>query len=100
MTNVGEQVAYRRRQRMKPGHARSPAAAQGYVVKLAENAKELLEPSRDPVDLVLLDIEMPEVSGLDALQQLRDHYSAASCRSSCHGKSTERRYRQSAGPGR
>src|SRR5258708_1824042 len=50
----------------------------GYVVKLAENAKELLERVKeDPVDLVLLDIEMPEVSGLDALQQLRDHYSAA-----------------------
>src|SRR3984893_17292815 len=50
----------------------------GYVVKLAENAKELLERVKeDPVDLVLLDIEMPEVSGLDALQKLRDHYSAA-----------------------
>src|SRR5436190_5202366 len=50
----------------------------GYVVELAENAKELLQRVRkDAVDLVLLDIEMPEVSGLDALQQLRDHYSAA-----------------------
>jgi len=50
----------------------------GYVVKLAENAKELLERVKeDPVDLVLLDIEMPEVSGLDALQKLREHYSAA-----------------------
>jgi diguanylate cyclase (GGDEF)-like protein/PAS domain S-box-containing protein len=27
------------------------------------------------VDLVLLDIEMPEISGLDALKTLRDHYS-------------------------
>jgi len=44
----------------------------------AENAKELLERvKKDAVDLVLLDIEMPEVSGLDALQKLRDHYSAA-----------------------
>src|SRR5258705_10716129 len=50
----------------------------GYVVVLAENAKELLERvKKDAVDLVLLDIEMPEVSGLDALQKLRDHYSAA-----------------------
>src|SRR5260370_9139882 len=50
----------------------------GYVVELAENAKELLERVRkDAVDLVLLDIEMPEVSGLDPLQQLREHYSAA-----------------------
>src|SRR5438270_654272 len=50
----------------------------GYVVSLAENAKELLERVKhEPVDLVLLDIEMPEVSGLDALQKLRGHYSAA-----------------------
>jgi diguanylate cyclase (GGDEF)-like protein/PAS domain S-box-containing protein len=50
----------------------------GYVVGLAENAKELLERVKeDGVDLVLLDIEMPEISGLDALQKLRDRYSAA-----------------------
>jgi diguanylate cyclase (GGDEF)-like protein/PAS domain S-box-containing protein len=50
----------------------------GYVVELAANARELLERvQRDAVDLVLLDIEMPEVSGLDALQKLRERYSAA-----------------------
>src|SRR5438445_1425311 len=50
----------------------------GYVVGLAENAKELLERvKQDGVDLVLLDIEMPEISGLDALQRLRERYSAA-----------------------
>jgi diguanylate cyclase (GGDEF)-like protein/PAS domain S-box-containing protein len=50
----------------------------GYIVALAENAKELVERVKDDaVDLVLLDIEMPEVSGLDALQKLRDHYSPA-----------------------
>ena len=50
----------------------------GYIVALAENAKDLVERVKDDaVDLVLLDIEMPEVSGLDALQKLRDHYSAA-----------------------
>src|SRR3989449_10338048 len=50
----------------------------GYVVGLAENAKELLERvKQDAVDLVLLDIEMPEISGLDALQKLRERYSAA-----------------------
>src|SRR6266576_1920485 len=49
----------------------------GYVVGLAENAKELLtRVKQDAVDLVLLDIEMPEVSGLDALKTLRDAYSA------------------------
>src|SRR3979490_2116286 len=50
----------------------------GYVVTLAENAKELLQRVKeDAVDLVLLDIEMPEISGLDALQTLRAHHSAA-----------------------
>src|SRR5947199_7330464 len=50
----------------------------GYVVELAENAKELLERiEKHAIDLVLLDIEMPEISGLDALQKLRERYSAA-----------------------
>jgi diguanylate cyclase (GGDEF)-like protein/PAS domain S-box-containing protein len=50
----------------------------GYVVELAENAKDLLQRvKRDAVDLVLLDIEMPEISGLDALKALRELYSAA-----------------------
>jgi PAS domain S-box-containing protein len=50
----------------------------GYVVGLAENAKNLLQRvKQDAVDLVLLDIEMPEISGLDALKALRELYSAA-----------------------
>src|SRR2546429_2512829 len=50
----------------------------GYVVGLAEGAQDLLERvEQDAVDLVLLDIEMPEISGLDALQKLRARYSAA-----------------------
>src|ERR1700756_1853386 len=50
----------------------------GYVVELADNAKELLKRvQRDAVDLVLLDIEMPDISGLDALKALREHYSQA-----------------------
>jgi len=53
-------------------------ARKGYVIELADNAKELLERvKRDAVDLVLLDIEMPEISGLDALKALREHYSAS-----------------------
>ena len=53
-------------------------ARKGYVIGLAENAKGLLERVRqDSVDLVLLDIEMPEVSGLDVLKTLREHYSPA-----------------------
>src|SRR5881394_1577852 len=53
-------------------------ARKGYEISMAENAKELLERvQQDGVDLVLLDIEMPEISGLDALQKLRECYSAA-----------------------
>src|SRR5437016_2966470 len=50
----------------------------GYVVGLAEGAQDLHERvKQDAVDLVLLDIEMPEISGLDALKRLREHYSPA-----------------------
>jgi diguanylate cyclase (GGDEF)-like protein/PAS domain S-box-containing protein len=53
-------------------------ARKGYVIGLADSAKELQERVKhDAVDLVLLDIEMPEISGLDALKTLRQHYSAA-----------------------
>src|SRR3981189_1173401 len=53
-------------------------ARKGYVIGLAENARDLLQRIRqDAVDLVLLDIEMPEISGLDALKTLREHYSPA-----------------------
>lgn len=48
----------------------------GYVIGLAESARELLpRVKEDGIDLVLLDIEMPEVSGLDALQELRKCFS-------------------------
>jgi diguanylate cyclase (GGDEF)-like protein/PAS domain S-box-containing protein len=49
---------------------------QGYVVRVAEGARSLLERIQgEPEDLVLLDIEMPGISGLDALQTLRGCYS-------------------------
>src|ERR1700687_700340 len=48
----------------------------GYVVGVADSAQQLLERvKQDGADLVLLDIEMPEVSGLEALKRLRDAYS-------------------------
>ena len=51
-------------------------ARKGYVIGLAESAKDLLpRVKEDGIDLVLLDIEMPEVTGLDALQALRGSYS-------------------------
>ena len=45
-------------------------ARKGYEIAMAESARGLLQRvKQDGIDLVLLDIEMPEVSGLDALQQ-------------------------------
>jgi diguanylate cyclase (GGDEF)-like protein/PAS domain S-box-containing protein len=52
-------------------------ARKGYVIGLAETAKGLLPRVKEEgIDLVLLDIEMPVVTGLDALQELRESYSA------------------------
>jgi len=48
----------------------------GYVVGVADSAQQLLERiKQDGADLVLLDIEMPDVSGLEALKTLREAYS-------------------------
>lgn len=48
----------------------------GYVVDVAAGATQLMQLVKaQSFDLVLLDIEMPEVSGLEALQALRDLYS-------------------------
>jgi diguanylate cyclase (GGDEF)-like protein/PAS domain S-box-containing protein len=52
-------------------------AKKGYEIGVAEGAQGLVARVRDEeVDLVLLDIEMPEISGLDALRILRRAYSA------------------------
>src|SRR5690349_7542936 len=48
----------------------------GYLVDVAENARQLMQRIKEnSMDLVLLDIEMPEVSGFDALEALRKDYS-------------------------
>ena len=48
----------------------------GYEVELAASAQELMKRIKEEkFDLVLLDIEMPEVSGLEALQEIRRLYS-------------------------
>ena len=52
-------------------------ARKGYSIGVAESARQLLDRvKRDRVDLVLLDIEMPQISGLEALQILREEFSA------------------------
>jgi two-component system, OmpR family, KDP operon response regulator KdpE len=44
----------------------------GYLVDLARNAEEALDYVRErPVDIVLLDINMPEVSGVEACSRIR-----------------------------
>ncbi len=48
----------------------------GYSVAVAENARDLLaKVKQENPDVVLLDVEMPEVSGLEALKILRREYS-------------------------
>jgi signal transduction histidine kinase len=50
----------------------------GYEVAVASGAQQLsARIEQDAIDLVLLDVEMPEISGIDALQQLRKIYSPA-----------------------
>jgi diguanylate cyclase (GGDEF)-like protein/PAS domain S-box-containing protein len=47
----------------------------GYQVTAAASAHELMQRIKhDSIDLVLLDIEMPEISGLEALQMIRALY--------------------------
>jgi diguanylate cyclase (GGDEF)-like protein/PAS domain S-box-containing protein len=52
-------------------------ARQGYEIVVADSARQLPQRVKeDAIDLVLLDIEMPEISGLEALKTLREIYSA------------------------
>src|ERR1700730_12464646 len=51
-------------------------ARKGYQIVLAASAQELPQRVKEEaIDLVLLDIEMPEISGLEALKTLRETYS-------------------------
>jgi diguanylate cyclase (GGDEF)-like protein/PAS domain S-box-containing protein len=48
----------------------------GYTVTIMDGARDILERIQsESIDLVLLDIEMPGVTGLDALVRIREQYS-------------------------
>jgi CheY-like chemotaxis protein len=51
-------------------------ARSGYLVDVAESARHLAQRVKEnALDLVLLDIEMPQITGFDALKALRNDYS-------------------------
>ena len=64
----------------------------GYDVTLAEDAAQALRLiEAKPVDLVLLDTSLPDMSGLEALQALRSRRSAvATAHQSCPSYSSQR----------
>ena len=49
---------------------------EGYHIIVCENGKEVLERASDNIDLFLLDVNMPEVTGFMAAAQLRKEYQA------------------------
>lgn len=49
---------------------------EGYQVLAVENGKEVLEQASDAIDLYILDVNMPELSGFMAGAKLRESYDA------------------------
>lgn len=49
---------------------------EGYHVRLAKNAREVMELvfNRDHLDLLILDLDLPDASELDILQKLQEHF--------------------------
>jgi len=49
--------------------------AKGYAVRMAHNGKEAIKEMEKQVpNIVLLDINMPEMDGIDTLKYIREHY--------------------------
>ena len=46
----------------------------GYEVVLASNGKEALELIEDSIKLILLDVMMPEMNGIDVCVKIREKY--------------------------
>ena len=49
----------------------------GYRVVLAEDGAEAVDKMREEVSLAILDLDMPKLSGVDCLKQLRDKFPAS-----------------------
>jgi two-component system, response regulator, stage 0 sporulation protein F len=48
---------------------------EGYEVFTAANGKEALEVvAKEPLDLIILDIKMPELSGIEVLRQIKEQH--------------------------
>jgi two-component system KDP operon response regulator KdpE len=51
---------------------RTSLTAQGYQVTEAEDGRAALELKRNPVDVLVLDLGLPDIDGFDVIRQLRD----------------------------
>ena len=56
---------------------RDMLANQGYALVEAENGRAALDRDGPPPNLVLLDLLMPQMSGMEALGQIRDRWPSA-----------------------
>jgi len=78
--------------------------AQGYTVSLATNGVEALEQvQKERPDLLLLDVNMPVMNGLEVLQQLKQHkkrdgtWGDGVSGQTCYTQETQRIHRQDSG---
>ena len=85
---------------LEPRPAGQTSPRQGYEVEVAASGAEALDAlNRGAFNLVLLDIQMPEISGLDVLRTVRATRSATQLPIiMVTAKSAARGYRRGAGP--